>query len=137
MPENYSESQDSIEIITQVNFTKKDLKWFGYSETWDSEQEQYIHQIYLLLKNGMPISGCTICEFDGLRIIFNLYTDKDERNKGYATKIIQRVCEDSKSYLVLARSVNQDVIDLFKKCGFKTLHRNSSNCEILGNCLYE
>lgn len=136
MLENYSESQGRIEIITKVNFTKKDLTWFGYSETWDSGLEKYIHQIYLLLKNGMPISGCTICEFDGCRFIFNLYTDKGERNRGYATKIIQKVCEDSKEYLVLARSVNPEVIALFKSCGFKMLYRNSSCCEILGNTTY-
>ncbi|MFA6097558.1 MAG: GNAT family N-acetyltransferase [Candidatus Paceibacterota bacterium] len=122
------------EIITKLKFDDSDLEFFRQSETWSEEDKKYVRQIYLLMINGMPVSGCTIFEFDGCRFIFNTFTVKTDRNKGYAGEVIKKVCHDSKGYLVLARSVNPHVINLFQKLGFKTLNRNSSSIEVLGNC---
>ena len=85
-----------------------------------SECFKYCHY---LEKDGKIVSICFAfpCKIGekSAKYIFGVATDENERNKGYATELLNIIKAQSDDILIL-RPVNDNVIDFYKKLGFKT-----------------
>lgn len=94
-------------------------KFFKESETYS--KDQVVTRAYIL--DGK--SGCCLFEFDGVGTIFNVYTPPKYRNQGYATELLKQVVVANPEIMLLARSIDDSVIKIFKQAGFYHVFTNS------------
>ena len=78
---------------------------------------------HYLEKDGKIVSICFAfpCKIGerSAKYIFGVATEENERNKGYATELLNIIKAQSDDILVL-RPVNDNVVDFYKRLGFKT-----------------
>ena len=90
---------------------------------------KYLEQsiLYALYENNVLTSVCTVVEIDNETIeIKNLATYPQYQNKGYATALINFVCNKYKTnfkYLILGTGENNKTLNFYKKHGFQETHK--------------
>ena len=72
-------------------------------------------------------STCNVLEFDGVWILYNLFTPEEERGKGYATGLVKDVINkfrNSMDTVLMARTLSDNAAyRVFEKAGFKKSFR--------------
>lgn len=70
-------------------------------------------------------SGCTVTPFDGMNILWNLWTPPPLRNNGHAQRLAKEVAEFFSPQIVLARyRINElNIAKLFGNAGYEVIHR--------------
>lgn len=93
-----------------------------------SLQEDPAFLFYVILENDfeMYVSHARVITRDGLYYIEGLETHRDMYNKGYATAVINKICEialedNIKEVYANIYYLNEPTIKTFKKCGFKVI----------------
>ncbi len=71
---------------------------------------------------------CKIGEREA-RYIFGVATDEAQRNKGYATELLNKIKGEKDDILIL-RPVNEKVINFYEKMGFKTFKATNTENEL-------
>ncbi|CCY62785.1 putative uncharacterized protein [Clostridium sp. CAG:967] len=90
---------------------------------------KYIKQstIFALYVNRTLTSVCAVITVDNETIeIKNLATYPEYQNRGYASTLVDFVCNKYKTefkYLILGTGENNKTLNFYKKCGFKETHR--------------
>lgn len=90
---------------------------------------KYIEQstVFALYVNDVLTSVCAVITTDNETIeIKNLATYPEYQNKGYASALIDFVCNKYKTefkYLILGTGENNKTLSFYKKRGFKETHR--------------
>ena len=90
---------------------------------------KYIKQstIFALYENNALTSACAVIQTDNETIeIKNLATYPEYQNRGYATALINFVCNKYKTefkYLILGTGENNKTLEFYKKRGFQETHR--------------
>lgn len=90
---------------------------------------KYIEQssIFALYENKILTSICAVITIDNETIeIKNLATYPEYQNKGYASALINFVCNKYKTnfkYLILGTGENNKTLKFYKKRGFQETHR--------------
>lgn len=90
---------------------------------------KYIKQstIFALYVNRTLTSVCAVITVDNETIeIKNLATYPEYQNRGYASTLVDFVCNKYKTefkYLILGTGENNKTLKFYKKCGFKETHR--------------
>ena len=90
---------------------------------------KYLEQsiLYALYENNVLTSVCAVVEIDNETIeIKNLATYPQYQNKGYATALINFVCNKYKTkfkYLILGTGENNNTLNFYKKHGFQETHK--------------
>ena len=90
---------------------------------------KYIKQstIFALYVNRTLTSVCAVITVDNETIeIKNLATYPEYQNRGYASALVDFVCNKYKTefkYLILGTGENNKTLNFYKKCGFKETHR--------------
>ena len=90
---------------------------------------KYLEQsiLYALYENNVLTSVCAVVEIDNETIeIKNLATYPQYQNKGYATSLINFVCNKYKTkfkYLILGTGENNKTLNFYKKHGFQETHK--------------
>lgn len=90
---------------------------------------KYIKQstIFALYVNRTLTSVCAVIMVDNETIeIKNLATYPEYQNRGYASTLVDFVCNKYKTefkYLILGTGENNKTLNFYKKCGFKETHR--------------
>ena len=90
---------------------------------------KYIEQstVFALYVNDVLTSVCAVITTDNETIeIKNLATYPEYQNKGYASALIDFVCNKYKTefkYLILGTGENNKTMSFYKKRGFKETHR--------------
>ena len=90
---------------------------------------KYIEQstIFALYETNVLISICAIITIDNETIeIKNLATYPEYQNRGYASALINFVCNKYKrnyKYLILGTGENNKTLEFYKKRGFQETHR--------------
>lgn len=90
---------------------------------------RYIEQsiIFSLYENNVLTSVCAVITIDNETIeIKNLATYPEYQNRGYASALINFVCNKYKrnyKYLILGTGENNKTLEFYKKRGFQETHR--------------
>ena len=90
---------------------------------------RYIEQsiIFSLYENNVLTSVCAVITIDNETIeIKNLATYPEYQNRGYASALINFVCNKYKTnykYLILGTGENNKTLEFYKKRGFQETHR--------------
>ena len=90
---------------------------------------RYIEQsiIFSLYENNVLTSVCAVITIDNEKIeIKNLATYPEYQNRGYASALINFVCNKYKrnyKYLILGTGENNKTLEFYKKRGFQETHR--------------
>ncbi len=91
--------------------------------------KKYIEQsiIFSLYENNVLTSVCAVITIDNETIeIKNLATYPEYQNRGYASALINFVCNKYKrnyKYLILGTGENNKTLEFYKKRGFQETHR--------------
>ena len=78
-----------------------------FPSTWIENIEQEIKSkcMVFIIEN---IAGCLIKRFDGMNILFNLWTHESYRNKGYARSIVEYIGKENLPLPTFARYRNNE-----------------------------
>lgn len=84
-------------------------------------------KLFALYDNDILTSICAVMEIDKVTVeIKNLATYTQYQNKGYASALINFVCNKYKTnfkYLILGTGENNNTLKFYKKQGFQETHR--------------
>jgi len=116
--------------------SEKDIKFFRKSEMWNKEAENFVRKLNFsspyhnlwscIYSDPKPVSGCLLLTFDGIIVLFHLFTLKSKRRKGYARIVVKNAIEAlnrTPNHILLARSIiDSNASKLFKSMGFVSNH---------------
>lgn len=78
------------------------------------------------------LSACAVLSFDGLHTIFYLHTWPDERKKGFATKVVQKVIRVHERPLFARYRINEiGPKRIFEQNGFKKVFQTEDGLIIV------
>lgn len=81
-------------------------------------------------------SYCYVLAFDGVSILFHLFTPDEHKKKGYATQLIKKVIREERSLqesnILLARTLNDYYVEtMFLNCGFEVINKHSHRQNVI------
>lgn len=116
--------------IKEITTNKKDYMDILLIGDEDEKMiNKYIKQstIFALYEDNALTSACAVIQADNETIeIKNLATYTQYQNKGYASALINFVCNKYKTnfkYLILGTGENNNTLKFYKKRGFQETHR--------------
>lgn len=115
--------------IKEIRNNKKDfLDILLIGDENEKMIDKYLDKCFLYaLYDGALTSICAVCGVDFETVeIKNLATYPKFQNKGYATKLIEFVCDKYKGlykYLILGTGENEITLNFYKKSGFVEFKR--------------
>ena len=113
--------------ITTNQFDYMDILLIGDEE--EKMVNKYLKEstIFALYEGKILVSVCAVEEINSDTVeIKNLATYPEYRNKGYATELIDFVCDKYKNtfqYIILGTGENEKTLNFYKKRGFVETHR--------------
>ena len=108
------------------NFAEED------STFCDELFDKYFKYCKYLEKDGKIVSFCFAfdCKIGEktAKYIFAVATDSEQRNKGYATELLNKIRNESDAVLIL-RPANRDLISFYEKLGFKAFNATNEQSD--------
>ena len=95
-------------------------------------QDAHFNKSHCCLLEGKE-SGCTVTPFDGMNILWNLWTPPPLRNNGHAQRLARGAAERFFPQVMFARyRVDEaNVAQLFKKAGYEIVHTGTDRFVIV------
>jgi GNAT superfamily N-acetyltransferase len=110
-----------------LKVSKTDMSFFP--EAWRKKMEAYYGFIDLTSLVLNDKSGCVLMKFDGMCILYFLYTVPTERGKGLGRQVVTLASTNALPCPVFARYRKDEkhIEKLFNKAGYEVVHRGIDN----------
>lgn len=101
-----------------------------FPEAWHAELKSVVksNNLMAVVRKDRQ-SGCCLLTFDGMVILYNLWTNPQCRNLGYAKGIAMEAVHHADGKIVLARyrKDEKNIENLFEQAGYDVIHRKEDD----------